>query len=523
MPQQSPNQIDVLISGAGPTGLMLALLLARDGVRVRIVDENAHRVKESRALAIQPKSMELLQNIGLVDEFLKRGAPASGIAAYMDGKRILDVPFSGIGRDDTPFPYIFMLSQSITEEILETALNAAGTKVERLTTLESFEQGADVVAKLKHQDGTVEETRAKYLVGCDGAKSPVRKSMGLSFEGGTYEQEFMLADATVKWDLPKDRLQLFFGDRALAIFFPMANTEASRVIVIAKSAEDTGKVAKNLTTKGELTLEELESKFELAIGRKAKLENPLWLTRYRVHHRSVEKMQVGRVFLAGDAAHIHSPAGGQGMNTGLQDAANLAWKLTQVLKEQASPELLLTYDSERMPIARKLLHFTDRIFSVGASFNPFTKFVLGATLPTVMKFVADIAPKYMFGFVSQLNIHYHPSLAVKEAEGGLSDGTKIRPGCRAPDAKLADGTTLLEMLKGYRFNLLVISRKAMSEAERAAFETKWRASKRFGADAKIHWLAQASASAALDRYGVQESQVLLVRPDGYVGFQTDRL
>ncbi|HVK61852.1 MAG TPA: FAD-dependent monooxygenase, partial [Bdellovibrionales bacterium] len=364
--QAPPENFDVLIVGAGPTGLMLAHLLALQGIKFRIIDENSARVIESRALAIQARSMELFQNIGLVDRFLSRGTQVSGIIAYMNGKPFLGFEFSGIGRKDTPYPYLFMLSQSITEEILEESLGEFGVKVQRQTSLDRFEQRENkVIAHIKHSDGKDETVEAKYLVGCDGAKSRVRKYSGLTFEGGTYDQEFMLADAKVKWSLPYDRLQAFIGRTGLAVFFPLKGSEYSRIIIVGKNEKGTRSAEQHLTTKEPLQLEELQKKFEETIEHKVVLESPLWMTRYRVHHRSVERMQVGRIFLAGDSAHIHSPAGGQGMNTGLQDAANLAWKLALVIKGKASSDLLETYDFERMPIARKLLSFTDRIFSAG--------------------------------------------------------------------------------------------------------------------------------------------------------------
>ena len=383
MPITNP---DVLIVGAGPTGLMLANLLARQGTKFRIIDENSSRAKESRALAVQPRSMELYQSLGLVDQVLARGMQGTGLISYMKGKKLLDVSFSGIGRNDTPYPYIFFLSQSINEEILEESLNKLGIQVERQTTFERFTQSeSEVSAHIKHTDGTIEVIEAKYLVGCDGAGSHVRKSAGLSFEGGTYHQEFMLADTKVNWSLPYDRLQIFLGNQAMAIFFPINGAENSRVIVIVKNEKGTSEAAANLTIKTSVTLEEIQRGFEAAVGRKVTLEKPKWMTQYRVHHRSVEQMQLGRVFLAGDSAHIHSPAGGQGMNTGLQDAANLAWKISLVLNGKAPSELLETYNFERLPIAKKLLNFTDRIFNAVVSLSSFAERLIMLVAPVATK------------------------------------------------------------------------------------------------------------------------------------------
>lgn len=522
--QKSVSNQEVLIVGAGPTGLMLANLLARQGIKFRIIDENAARAKESRALAVQARSLELYQSLGLVDQVLSRGMQGTAVNGYMKGKKLLDVSFSGIGRDDTPYPYVFLLSQSINEEILEESLHNHGFKVERQTSLEHFEQNeSKVTAHIKRTDGSVEIAEAKYLVGCDGARSNVRKSTGLSFKGGTYEQDFMLADTKVKWDLPHDRVQIFIGHKAMAIFFPINGAENSRVIVIAKNADGTKEAAENLTTRIPAALEEVQHKFEDAVGLKVKLEKPQWVTRYRVHHRSVEKMQLGRVFLAGDAAHIHSPAGGQGMNTGLQDAANLAWKLSLVLKGQAADELLETYNFERLPIAKKLLHFTDRIFSAAASFNPIAEVGISIFAPMVTKLAANLAPQFMFGFISQLNIHYHPSIAAVDKCVQPRRHTRATAGRRAPDAPVKNRGSLFELLAGYQFSVLIISKMPVTEAVRSKFETNWRTNKSLFPAGKFIWVDANDSPLAIKRYAVADVLVSLIRPDGYIAFQSDQL
>jgi 2-polyprenyl-6-methoxyphenol hydroxylase-like FAD-dependent oxidoreductase len=222
MIEATANRADVLISGAGPTGLMLACLLAHGAVPFRIFDLAEGRAKESRALGVWPKSMELFQGIGLIDRVLREGRPVHSASAYLNGRNLANISFSGIGRDDTPYPYIFILAQSASEEILEAALSDAGVKVEWRTTLAGFEvDGGKVKGRLKRADGSEEAVSARYLVGCDGASSEVRKLLKLDFIGGTYDAEFMLADANVAWDLPQDRVQLFLSNRSIGMFFPM--------------------------------------------------------------------------------------------------------------------------------------------------------------------------------------------------------------------------------------------------------------------------------------------------------------
>lgn len=515
--------IDVLISGAGPTGLMLATLLARQGVSFRLIEEEAERHKESRALAIHAKSMELFRNLGLDDQFLARGVRGAGVSAYVKGKVAVKADFGDIGRSDTQFPYIFFLSQSVTESILEDDLGRQGFKVERRTTLVQFDQDGDgVTAILKNADGAEEKVRARYLVGCDGARSNVRKSAGLGFAGGTYDAEFMLADAKINWDLPSDRLMIMLGNRDLALLMPLKGSNLSRVVTINDNKADTETAKANLITKRPATVADVQASLQNASSTKATLSDVQWVTRYRIHHRSVERMRIGRVFVAGDAAHIHSPVGGQGMNTGLQDAANLAWKLASVIKDGAGDDLLETYNSERHPVAVKLLNFTDRMFVIAASRNPFAVKFRNFILPIVapMLFNRPGIRVRLFAFVSQLNIRYHSSVAAV----GEARPKKVHAGCRAPDAKLASGGWLLDQLKGYRFNVLVMSRREIGAAERQRFESAWREKKILGsARAPVHWIDETVSPDALATYAVDDVLVSLVRPDGYVGYQMDHL
>ncbi len=290
MTESNQSSPDVLISGSGPTGLMLAVLLAHQGISFRIFDRSEGRAKESRALGVWPKSMELFQSAGLIDKVLHEGRPVRFASMYLNGRNLANISFSGIGRDDTPYPYIFILAQSASEGILESALNEAGVKVEWRTTLESFEvDGSGVKGRLKNGDGTEEPVAARYLVGCDGASSEVRKLLNLDFKGGTYDAEFMLADANVAWDLPKDRVQVFLSNRSIGMFFPMKG-EIARIITLNENKAFHDEPGRHPATAGPLTLGEIQKNFSDAVKRDVTIENPTWLTRYRVHHRSVERM-----------------------------------------------------------------------------------------------------------------------------------------------------------------------------------------------------------------------------------------
>ena len=511
--------VDVLICGAGPTGLMLAILLAREGIKFRIIDENSQRAQESRALAIQPRSMELFLSLGLAERFLERGIQAEGLSAYLKGKKLFDLNFSDIGRFDTPFPYIYFVSQSITEEILEGYLDELGISVERNIKLESFKDSTDHVTAMLNDNSTL---KIKYLVGCDGAKSQVRKSMGLSFAGGTYESEFLLADAKISGDLSENRVQVYLGNKHVGVYMPLKEDEFARVITVGpkKSQPESHE---SLTTRMDATLSEIQEAFSEATFQQIELKDPKWVSRYRVHHRSVESMQKGRCFVAGDAAHIHSPAGGQGMNTGLQDAANLAWKLSLVIKGIAAPKLLETYQLERWPVAQHLLRYTDRLFGFASSMNGTIKTFRNTLLPQVAKiFNHQKVRKYFFGFISQLNIHYHENDYILENIQGTN--RSIRAGYRAPDAKLCERGSIFQLIHGYQFHVLVMSRKVLSDQQKQTFRSKWLKQNFLGqGSANIHWIEDVYEQVALDRFKVEDLLVCLIRPDGYIAYLRNTL
>jgi 2-polyprenyl-6-methoxyphenol hydroxylase-like FAD-dependent oxidoreductase len=518
----NPQSPDVLISGAGPTGLMLACLLAREGISFRIFDRAEGRAKESRALGVWPKSMELFQSIGLIDRVMREGRSVHCASIYLNGRNLANINFSGIGRDDTPFPYIFMLAQSASEGILEAALNDAGVRVEWRTTLRGFNiDGGKIKAQLKQDGGGEEAVETRYLVGCDGASSEVRKLLNLRFKGGTYDAEFMLADARVAWDLPQDRVQIFLSNRGIGMFFPMKGGEVARVITLNEDRKPEDQPQQQPP----LALPEIEKNFKDAVKHELTIENATWLSRYRVHHRSVERMRVGPVFLAGDAAHIHSPAGGQGMNTGLQDAGNLAWKVAAVIKGKAPEDLLDTYNTERWPVGQKILHFSDRIFSVAISFGAFLSALRNLAMLAMAKVVManNCGKRLLFNFASQLNIHYHPNMAVTSALKTARKGNSVIAGRRAPDAPLSDGRMLFDLLEGYKFTLFVMSKAPIPSNRQREFERRWRATSRLGAEADIHWIDPERSPLAIKRYRVDDVLVSLVRPDGYIGYQSDHL
>ena len=513
---------DVIVVGAGPTGLMAALLLKRSGVAVRILDKNASAVKESRAHAVHARTLELFQSLGLVDRALEHGVLATGIAVYVGGKRAASFSIDDMGRSDTPFPTVMMLPQSDTEAMLVAALEEAGVTVER---------GTEVTAIRQSAAGVTVETGAEaidcaYAIGADGAHSVVRKQLGLSFEGAAYPQAFLLADCEVEWDIEPGPFCLFMHGASFALFLPLKGSRRGRVIAL-----DTATTADPSLRQGSspATLDEVEAAFRLATRRDVRLRDARWVSRYRVHHRGVNAYRVGWVFVGGDAAHIHSPAGGQGMNTGLQDMANLAWKLAAVLKAGAPDALLESYDAERRPVGETVLAFTDRAFSAAtvqggilSTLRDGIVPILGATAGR-----SDFVRRRMFGFVSELGIRYEggEALLPDGAPKDLAHGPA--PGRRAPDARINRTTAIFDLVGGYRFHLIAFARSPLGAEE---IETLSRDLAALGAPAlATHIVAhsfvgpdprivQPETGAAFTAYGVADDAraLYLIRPDGHV-------
>ena len=533
---EQSSTVDVAIVGAGPTGLLAALLLCRSGVSTRILDRSLGPVKESRAFAVHARTMELFQSLGLADRFLDRGVVASGAQIFVDGERAAGFEFDDLGRDDTPFPFVLMVPQSEVEAILVAELDREGLAVERGVEVTGLEQDADSV-RLSARDaaGTPMAVSARYVVGADGAHSVVRKALGLTFEGAPYPQTFLLADCKVDWEADPERFTMFLHGDRFAIYFPLRGRDYARVIVTADATE--ADAALGSRGAAHLPLPEVEHAFRLAAQMPLTLSEPRWTSRYRVHHRGVNAYRVGRVFVAGDAAHIHSPAGGQGMNTGLQDAANLCWRLALAVKEEVSPAVLDTYDAERRPVGETVLAFTDRAFSFATTRSGWIAAIRDRILPLVASTISrsGAVRARAFHFISQLGIRYDRNALVADA-GARSWSAGPPAGHRAPDAAIGLSTRIFDLIGGYRFHLLALSRTPLGAAEiedGAARLEALRGSAPF--DLSTHLvsrslvgrhpsLIQAEHSGAFESYGLDRhvpQALYLVRPDGYVAWRAE--
>ncbi|MGV8919677.1 MAG: FAD-dependent monooxygenase [Pseudomonas sp.] len=409
------NTTDILIAGAGPTGLMLALRLARSGIPFRIIEHNSGPGQASRAMVVQARTLEFYQQLGLAESLIERGIRIDSIHYSEEAKDIASLNWGDAGRDITPYPFVLSFPQDDHEHFLVEQLSALGIEVEWGVSLQSFEQHKDYVEATLLRNGVEELCTARYLCGCEGARSVVRKQLNLKFPGGTYNQLFYVADVAVDGP-PKTNVYLHAGKHNLVLMAPVRSSGMQRLI---------GVVPPELEDQTALTFEDLRASVEHMLGISVGKAN--WMSTYRVHHRVAEHFRVDRAFLLGDAGHLHSPAGGQGMNTGMGDAVNLAWKLAEVIKGRAPESLLDTYETERIAFARKLVETTDNAFQgmVGQGWR--STFLRNWMLPHLAPALShlDTFRKSLFETLSQTRIKYRDSALSEGQVGHVHAGDRM--------------------------------------------------------------------------------------------------
>ncbi len=405
--------IPVLIVGAGPTGLTAALELSRLGVEVRIVDRAAAPSQESKALAVQARTLELLRVRGVGETMLPLGNRAGSAALYAGGRKLAPIE---LHRMPSRFNFILMLAQSETERLLAEQLARQGVKVERGVEVTAVHESATGVEVTLRSSGAEEAVLASYVIAADGPHSTLRNALGVGFPGRTLPHNYVLADLCIDGQFAQDQVSIFLAHEGFIALFPMGD---GRFRVMATDPD-------GVVEAGEPTLWHIQRLFDRVVHIPARLHSMNWSSRFRINSRHVRSLRAGRVFFGGDAAHVHSPAGGQGMNLGIQDMINLSWKLAMVLDGRAKPELLDTYSSERLPVIRKLVRFTE----IGTR-------VFNATSPLVHALRVRMVPKalgrnrvqntaaLMFG---QLSAGYRGGVfGVGELDG-------LQAGDRVPDA-----------------------------------------------------------------------------------------
>jgi 2-polyprenyl-6-methoxyphenol hydroxylase-like FAD-dependent oxidoreductase len=527
---RTQSSVDVLIVGAGPTGLALAAQLVQFGTRFRIVDRSFDRARESRALAVQARTLEFLDTLGLADPLVARGRTSTRLVLHLGARTVAEVRLGEVGSADTRYPFVLFVSQAETEQLLHDYLASSGVTVERGVELTGFEATEPHVhCTLRDASAREERVRASYLVGCDGAHSTVRKGTGLSFEGGSYPQDFVLGDVEADGPLETGAINSFAAGGGLAMFFPLGRPATWRVIAMSTGRQDHQPGDAAVTS--DLSLSALQGMVNAPTGRSVRVRDPAWLTRFHLHHRQVAHYRAGRVFLAGDAAHIHSPVGGQGMNTGIQDAWNLGWKLALVSRGAARDHLLDTYELERWPVGRFLLRYTDRIFGVltramspGRVASWAREQVMMRVLPGVMASASFRSAA--FHFISELGIRYRRSPLSEEGSPPLRKGP--RPGDRLPDASpTIDGSavSLQRAVVGPRFTLLLCGdewMRAEQVADRLVEYSGVLQVRRISSRAEPGALVDTSGS-ILALLGNRQGAHYLVRPDGHVAYRASGL
>ena len=412
------EQSDVLIAGAGPTGLVLALWLTKAGAKVRIIDKTASPGTTSRALAVQARTLELYRQLDLTDAVVAMGHCTPAANFWIGGERKAHISLDGIGKGATPYPFLHIFPQDEHEKLLIGRLEALGVRVERQTELLNFsETAAGVTARLRGPDVGEHEHHARYLAGCDGARSKVREIIGTGFPGGTYEHLFYVANVEAEGPALNGELNLNLDTADFVAIFPLAGEGRARLIGTVR-----GERADRADT---LTFDDVSS--DAIRQMKVSVRKVNWFSTYHVHHRVAQHFRKGRAFLAGDAAHIHSPAGGQGMNTGIGDAINLAWKLAAVVAGRAPESLLDSYEAERIGFARRLVASTDRAFTFATRQGGIAAFVrmhiAPIVIPTAFKFEA--VRKFAFRTVSQTAINYRGSPLSRGSAGSVQGGDRL--------------------------------------------------------------------------------------------------
>ncbi len=481
----------MLIVGAGPTGLVLALWLTRFGVSIRIIDKLAASGTTSRALAVQARTLEFYQQIGLARAVVERGHKVPAVNLWVKAKAAARIPLENLGQGLTPFPFPIIFPQDEHEALLVRHLSRRGVEVDREVELAGFEdRGGEICATLRKRGGAEEVRRYAYLAGCDGARSRVREVLGAGFPGGTYNHLFYVADIDAAGPPMNGELHVDLDAADFLAIFPMQRAGTARLIGSISDA----------AAKGHENL-----RFEDVQGRamrnlRIEVNKVNWFSTYRVHHRVAQQFHKGRAFLLGDAAHIHSPVGGQGMNTGIGDAVNLAWKLAASIKQPRSCGLLESYEPERIAFARRLVATTDRAFTAVVSDSAVARFVrtqaISALAPGLFRLPA--VRRFAFRTVSQIAVNYRGSPLSRGAAG------KLQGGDRLPWVTLGPG-------EEHNFTALASMDWQIHVYGEAAPPLRARAAERNVALRIFPW------NARMRRTGLMRNASYLIRPDGYIG------
>ena len=523
--------VDVLIVGAGPTGLALAAQLDSFGTSFRIIDRSLTPSEHSRALALQPRTLEALRAFGISGALAAAGHPARKLHLHLP-EQTIPVDLADVGLEDSEFQHLLFLSQAETERALAAYLAGRRIRVERGVELQDLERldpedpFAGVEAKIQRMDRGIERIRARYVVGADGAHSTVRSKAGMDWRGSGYPGTYVLADLEIDGAVP-DTIHSYLKEDGFLLLFPLGRPATWRLIAMKEDGDS-----------DEATLESLQNIADKFTDGALTLRDTQWISTFKLSHQIAEYYQNGSVFLAGDAAHVSSPVAAQGMNTGIQDALNLGWKLSLGARGLASEELVDSYDAERRPVGQGVLNFTDRIFRLASSQNGLLKLPRTKLLPALApKASASKALRTrLFRAVSQLNTRYRGSDMVDTGDSRLPAFLTAGPkaGDRIPDAVVMDHgreRRLHEILAAPGFHILLCGPGWPADTQLRLHDalgrlSPWLSVQRLNVGSRLAAAdpsqIQDVSGLAFERLGlsVRRPEILVVRPDGHIGFRS---
>ena len=494
----------VLICGAGPTGLMMACQLKKFGVDCIVIDFKGGPVKESRALAVQARTLEIYEQMGIAETALHLGTVAKKANIIIRQKKVQELSFKGLGEDLSSYPFFFILEQDKNEEILYEHLKKLKGDVMWNYSLVNFTQNQNGVCALVEDKNGEKNIIADWLVGADGAKSIVRHILQTPFVGDTYENIFYVADTAMQWPWGHDGISMCFSEKTFIAVFPMQGDNRYRVI---------GILPKQFRQEDVKSFSQIQQTIEQQIKLDVSFTDTNWFSLYKLHHRCVDNFRMNKVFLAGDAAHVHSPVGGQGMNTGLQDAYNLAWKLALVVNNYADEKLLDSYNEERLPVAKRLVNTTDQGFSIMTSAKWYKRFFRLYIFPILIKQILKIKKfrVFIFRVASQIAINYQRSVLSYSANNNLLQAGQLVPFANI-NSKIID-----EHLKFNGFTVLLFD-TVLRDDKKEELQNTFSANFQF-----INILRNEINEDAFKKFKVETSALFLIRPDNYIGFASENI
>lgn len=506
----------VLIVGAGPTGLMMACELARYGISFRIIDKKAEPTATTNAAGIHARTLEILEHIGIVEQFLAAGNIADCLELNSQHKTLVRVPLNTF---DSHFKFVLLLPQSITEKILNERLQELNHQVERTVELIDLKQEDNkVISTVKHADGQLETIETEWVIGCDGYHSTVREKSQIEMHGSDIDQAFFVADAHVKIKSPSNFIEAFFSPGSVVALFPLPDetgkNDKFRVVANMKSLEP----------KKSFTDNEIRNIVHSHTEGQCEVSEIIWSSPFWIHSKLATSLQKGRIFIAGDAAHVHSPAGAQGMNTGIQDAYNLAWKLALVINKKASMHFLESYQDERYPIIKTIVNMTFKMSHLALTTNPILIALRNFFIKNIVGRSESIK-KAMIKYVAQLGWNYRKSPIVDKET--LTRQFMLQPGDLIVDVNIENKNHLFDFLNNNQHNLLLFSGPApSSEALKNIASTyQWVTQNTdhlikvyVVTDEKIELpnIINDTGLAIHRRYNVTEPSLCLIRPDHYI-------